>query len=399
LARDPVIVLVSLDGVGFSFLVQHSNYTPNLNRIRNAGLTAKFIPSYPTKTWPNHYTIMTGLYPSWNGIVANKFYDPPSKRMFASSDPATVKDPYFYLGRPFWSQVKSAGMKSACTQFPTCDVAYNGESPTYLKEYDQTQPNYQRIQDVLSWVDMTADKQPSFIATYMSDVDDVAHMFGPNNVHTMQALRELDANLGTLYDALKTRSTRFDIDLIIVSDHGFLPIEGRIFIDDFINVTDFSIPELDGGSTPQLAIWAPDNRVSSLIGQLQNIPNATVYLKEDLPERWHYNSSVRIAPVHIIAKPGFLITTRSYYLAHPNEFVGGNHGWEPEIESMAGIFIGAGPSFKNPGTPISQAPSIQNVELYNLMATILDFTPVSNNGTTPFQKGILHPRYESGVAT
>lgn len=393
LARDPIVVLVSLDGVSYNMLLQYSNYTTHLNRIRAAGKTAKLLPTFPTKTWPNHYSILTGLYPEHHGIVANRFYDPVSGKIYWSEDDVTRTNPYFYLGTPFWQSVNAQQMKSACSQFPTCAVPHNGatSTPTYLREWDPTTPNYQRVQDVITWLDYTVDKQPSFIATYMSDVDDVSHLFGPSDSHVIQAIRELDSQIGTLYDGINSRSHRFDIDLIIVSDHGFSKLAGPIFVDDYLNVSQYLIPELDVGASPQIAIWTNTSHTTTLVQSLSSVPNAIVYRKEDLPSHWYFNDSARIAPVHLVASEGYLLTTRSYYLAHPNEFVGGNHGWDPDLPNMAGIFIGVGPSF--PKSP--SITTIQNVDLVNIMATILDVTVPENDGVLPYPTDLLASRYNT----
>ena len=392
LARDPVVVLISLDGVAFNEMMNSTQYMPHLTRIRNDGITATFIPAFPSKSWPNHYTILTGEYPEHHGIVENKFYDPVSGKMFWNEDEAMRVDPYWYKGYPFWKMVVEKQMKSACVQFPTCDVPHGGILPTYLKPWDPSYPNYQRIQDIISWIDLSIDKQPAFIAGYMSDVDDMEHVFGPSNVHVIQAMREVDNNLGTLYDAILARSSRSDIDFIVVSDHGFAKLIGRIYLDDYVNVTQYLIPELDAGATPQLSFWtATPEMIDPLMSALQKVPNATAYTKAEMPAWWHYNDSERIAPVHLIAEEGFLITTRSYYLEHPNVFVGGGHGWDPDLPSMAGIFVGAGPSFKK--SSITQR--LQNVDLLNIMATILDISTPPNDGYSPYPKNILVDRYDS----
>ena len=377
-------------------MIQYANYTPNLNRIRSLGVTAKLRPTFPTKTWPNHYSILTGLHPENHGIVANRFYDPPSGKIYWSENEETRSNPYFYLGTPFWQSVNAAQMKSACSQFPTCAVPHYGASrtPTYYRTWDPTTPNYQRIQDVINWLDLTVDKQPSFIATYMSDVDDISHLFGPFDQHVLQAVRELDSQIETLYEAIKSRSLRYDIDLIIVSDHGFSKLAGHIFVDDYLNVSQYLIPELDVGPSPQLAIWANDTQITNLIYSISSVPNAIAYRKEDMPVQWWYNDSARIAPVHLVASEGFLLTTRAYFNAHPNEFVGGNHGWDPFLPNMTGIFVGVGPSF--PKTP-SIIPTIKNVDLVNIMATILDVPVPDNDGVRPYPQDILVPRYNDSA--
>ena len=398
LARDPVVVLISVDGLAFAEMLNSTDFMPYLNKIRAGGVTAKLLPAFPSKSWPNHYTIITGEYPEHHGIVENKFYDPESGQMFWSEDDAKRVDPYWYKGMPFWKMVIDKQMKSACVQFPTCDVPHEGVLPTYLKSWDPSYPNYQRVQDIVSYVDLSSDKQPAFIAGCMSDVDDMEHVFGPYNVHVVQSLREVDNQLGTLYEALQSRSARYDIDLIIVSDHGFSKLVGRVFLDDYVNVTQFLIPELDAGATPQLSFWtqSPD-MIPALMQSLQTVPNATAYLKADMPPRWHYNESDRIAPVHLIANEGFLITTRSYFLEHPNVFVGGGHGWDPDLPSMAGIFVGNGPSFKKPTS--TNWPTIHNVDILNIMATILDIATPPNDGYSPYPPGLLVDRYDSLLST
>lgn len=393
LSRDPVIVLVILDGFSYNIFKnsEPSSY-PNFQRVikgvgsKGGHFLGRFIPCYPTKTWPNLYSIVTGMYPENHGIVANRFYDPNLKQIFDYKNQTSSMNPYFYGGNPFWNLIVDSGLRSACFNFPMCSIDIGSKYPTYNSAYDFSIPNYVRVEKVLNWLDLSSDQRPQFILTYMNDIDLIGHIFGPDSSYEKQTVKDVDTQLGVLYDGILSRNKQIDIDLIIVSDHGFDMIKGIIFLEDYINVEEYLIPELTGGSTPQLAIWANQSQIHILLEQLNRMPLSQVFLKQQLPFSWHYSNNDRIAPILVIAQEGYLITTRNYYYSNPSEFIGGNHGWHPDLVNMSGIIIGSGPSFLN---SIPDDISMKNIDLFNIMASILHVYPTQNDGIFPYFPGIL----------
>jgi predicted AlkP superfamily pyrophosphatase or phosphodiesterase len=183
----PTVILVSLDGFRYDYLTR---YNPtNLNYLAWKGLRAKWlIPSFPTKTYPNHYSIATGLYPQNHGIIENSIYDPDFKAVFTLSNREEVQNGRWWLGEPIWVTAEKQGQKAASVFFPGTEAEIAGRRPTYWRTYDETIPNAQRVDTILSWLDLPLAERPTFLSLYFSDVDDAGHEFSPDSVETRNAV-------------------------------------------------------------------------------------------------------------------------------------------------------------------------------------------------------------------
>lgn len=379
-APNHTLILISIDGFRYSYL-EFENTHPNINELIKNGVKSEIIPVFPSKTFPNHYSIITGLYSESHGIVSNKFFNPETNRTFSHSNSTESLKSDWWLGEPFWNVVNKAGKKTASYFWPGSEAEINGMRPTYYLRFDDSTPNEVRVNKVIEWLTMDADKRPSFITLYFSDVDTQGHLFGPDSDEVKNAIKRVDNAIGILTKKVKELKER-DIDIIIVSDHGMTPVEDYIYIDDYIDVDKYNIPEISS-PTAHASIWADESEIPIIIEKLKDVQNATIYKKEDLPLRFHYNSSIRIAPLHVVPDSGFLITKRT--LPSSEYFKYGDHGYDPLSGNMTGIFIANGKSFYSGVT----TKPFENVEIFNIMAGVMKIRPPPNNGTLPYIDGII----------
>lgn len=376
----PTVILISLDGFRSDYLERFQ--PPNLSSLAQKGVQAKWlIPSFPTKTFPNHYTIVTGLYPQNHGIVENIVFDKSFNATLTMSNREEVQNGRWWLGEPIWITAEKQGQKTAPYFWPGSEAVIGGRRPTYWKPYDSKVPNEARVDTVLAWLDLPASERPTFLTLYFSDVDHAGHDFGPNSAETRNAVLRVDRSLGRLIDGLKARGIFAQINVIIVSDHG-MTIQDRnkaIILDELLDthLADKIIwtPEIVG------IFPKPGNEAAiykSLEAKLP--PQAKIYRKAEMPARFHYSNSPRIAPLLVLPAEGWtLITTaREDEIKARNEKNGlrGGHGYDNGLPSMRAIFIANGPAFKSR----SVIEPFENIHIYNIMTRILGLTPAPNDG-------------------
>src|ERR1700680_2226694 len=212
------LVLVSLDGFRWDYARRDG--ATHLLALGKQGVWAPqgMIPSFPSLTFPNHFTIVTGLYPEHHGIVANSFYDPKRKERFSYTDPKSNGDGSWYGGTPLWVLAEQQGMRSASFFWPGSEAEIQGKRPSYYMSYDHKFPDEKRVEQVLAWLRLPPDKRPHFITLYYSNVDDAGHVFGPAAPETGEAVRHVADMIGALTDGIATIG--LPVDLIVVSDHG-----------------------------------------------------------------------------------------------------------------------------------------------------------------------------------
>ena len=228
----PYVILVSLDGFRYDY--PRIYHAPNLEAMAARGASAPdgMIPAYPSITFPNHYTIVTGLYPEHHGIVANVFYDPVRKEVYSYKDPQTVNDGTWYGGTPLWVLAEQQGMRSACFFWPGSEADIQGVRPTYYMKYDAKYPNADRVAQVLAWLQLPPEQRPHFITLYFSDVDSAGHAHGPDSPEVGAAVHEVDNEIGKL--AAGVAKLNLPVDVIVVADHGMARVEG-----DWINLSQY----------------------------------------------------------------------------------------------------------------------------------------------------------------
>jgi predicted AlkP superfamily pyrophosphatase or phosphodiesterase len=373
----PTVILISFDGFRWDYLSKAP--TPNLRRLMERGVHAgNMIPSFPSKTFPNHYAIVTGLYPGHHGIVANNIFDPATGRTFATTKRDEVRDPMWWGGTPIWTLVERAGVKSAPLFWPGSEAPHGGIMSTYWQPYDQNRPANARVDQILTWLDQPAGQRPTFLTLYFEDTDEAGHANGPDSAEVRDAIVRDDSYLGRLLDGLSRRGLADRVNIVVVSDHGMSAVDDThvIVADDYVSPDEVVISDIN----PTLGIFPKAGKEDEVYRRLVNAhPHLKVFKREDIPASWHYRDHPRVPPILGVADEGWQVLRRSTaasIAAHTMRGGRGTHGYDPQLMSMRAIFIAAGPAFKQ---GVTVAP-FENVSLYNVLAKILDATPPPNDG-------------------
>lgn len=370
--RTPVL-MVSIDGFRNDYLDRTDLYdAPNLRALAKEGVRAEaLIPVFPSKTFPNHYTIVTGLYPAHSGIVGNRMMDPETREVFSMGNRKAVQDAKWWQGEPIWVTAEKQGCQTAPIFWPGSEAAIEGVRPTHWAAYDESVPNTKRVAQTLEFLSGTT--PPCYLSMYMSDVDSAGHHFGPESQQTRDAVHAVDSMIGELVAGLKQRGLWGKVNLIIISDHGMAatPASQRVVLDDYIDLA--NVDMIDG--SPLLAWNARDGDQAALVARLNRIPHLRAYLAKDLPERWHFSGNKRIAPVEALAEEGWTFETREHMNAWKDPHLG-THGFDNDLESMRAIFIADGPGFR----PGARLPAFQNINIYSLLTELLHLKAAPNDG-------------------
>jgi len=358
----PYVILVSLDGFRYDYAEKYD--APNLLRLASIGASAPegMIPSFPSVTFPNHYTIVTGLYPEHHGIIANSFYDPARKQSYSYIKPETVTDGSWYGGVPLWDLAEKQGMRSACFFWPGSEAEIDRTRPSYYLHYDDRVAGEQRIDQVISWLKLSPGQRPHFITLYFSEPDHTGHEFGPESPQTAEAVHHVDALIGILLADLKTLPLR--VDTFVVSDHGMATVEGNWI--DLDHYADLSQLKTDG----TLLYPDSDEAARRAYQQLRGASDKfVVYRRSDLPARLHFDSNPRVGDPVVIPTGPYLIRAHAPQTTEAiRPDAKGMHGYDPrEMKSMRAIFYAAGPDIR-PGVKL---PPFENVDIYPLIAKIL----------------------------
>ncbi|HEX4481355.1 MAG TPA: nucleotide pyrophosphatase/phosphodiesterase family protein, partial [Rudaea sp.] len=340
-AYSPTI-LISLDGFRADYLDR--GLTPTLAALAADGVRARAMrPSFPTLTFPNHYTLVTGLYPDHNGIVANRFSDPVTKKKFVYKDAATIADPAWWNGEPLWVSVEKQGGHAATMFWPGSDVAIAGVRPEFWVPFDGKTPVDARVDKVLSWIDLPAPRRPRFITLYLDTADHVGHDHGPDSPEVNDALRQLDTAIARLVDGLKQRGVFDATNIVIVSDHGMTTTSpDRVVIVD----REFEMNAVDVIASGVLGGYAakPGHEREADASILKPHRGMTCWRKEQIPARLHYGTNPRIPPYVCVADDGWLIDTQKW-LDDPNHHQSkGEHGYDNDGPKMRALFVAHGPA-------------------------------------------------------
>ncbi|KAK3577563.1 hypothetical protein CHS0354_026532, partial [Potamilus streckersoni] len=379
------ILLISLDGFRADYLLR--NFTPHIGRLSQCGIHAPYMRSvYPTKTFPNHYTIVTGLYPESHGIIDNNMYDLNIGNRFSLSSP-NASDTRWWGGEPIWITAQKQGHKTATFFWPGSDVKIQGMFPNYYEKYDGSVPYSSRIEKALAWMEMPADQRPDFITLYLDEPDLAGHKYGPTNTEYIgAALERVDEAIGQLMDGLYERKLHNCVNIIIIADHGMDDVSCKrvIRLKDYIDSNLMSQHSYvwDGPFGRMATKYIYHNNVIIPATEpvepsvfLKNLTCAThmkAYEKNQLPVRHHYINNQRIDDIILDVETGWLVTRNFIQTCQ-----GGNHGYDNLYKSMQALFLAYGPAFK---WNLMVEP-FENIELYNLFAEMLNITAAPNNGT------------------
>jgi predicted AlkP superfamily pyrophosphatase or phosphodiesterase len=384
-APAPILVLVSFDG-------WRNDYTdladaPNLRALAARGVRAEaLIGVFPTKTFTNHYTIVTGLYPANHGIISNNIWDDEIGERFTMSA-GTSRDSRWWGGEPLWVTAIEQGHRASSMFWPGSEVAIKGVRPTEWRPFDDNFPNAERVKQVLAWLALPEPERPSFVTLYFSDVDTAGHDYGPAAPETLAAAARVDAHLGDLVRGIDSLGLTSRTTIMVVSDHGMSPLapERRILVDDYLDMTTVTV--VDWSPVMQLNPrdgTSADDVYRALHGRHHAL---AVYRGDNLPRRLRLVDNPRIQPVVALAADGWAITTRARFEQAQREggLSKGDHGYDPWLPSMFGLFVAAGPDLRR---GVSVEP-FENVHLYELMCRLLDLEPADNDGSARVTRHLL----------
>ena len=380
------VILISFDGWRWDYETKAP--APNLRSLMARGVRAEsLIPSFPSKTYPNHYTIVTGLYPGHHGIVANNIKDPGTGRTFAMTKPEEVRDPMWWGGEPVWVAVERQGQSAAAMFWPGSEAPIGGVRPRYWTAYDGRYPPNDRVDQVLRWLDLSPAERPTFVTLYVSDTDAAGHDDGPDSQAVREAIVRVDGYLGRLLRGLERRALTDRVNIVVVSDHGMAAVspDRVVVLDDYISLGDVEVADIN----PTVGLFPKAGKEEEVYRALVDAhPRLHVYRRGTTPESWHYRDHPRIPPIIGVVDEGWQVIRRSTMDAVRAGRIrpaGGLHGYDPAAMSMRGLFVAAGPAFRRGVT----VPAFENVHIYNALAHILAVTPAPNDGDPAIARSLL----------
>lgn len=382
-AQGPVI-LISIDGFRADYLDR--GITPTLKALADDGVRARAMrPSYPSLTFPNHYTLVTGLRPDHHGITDNTMEDPqiPGVRFSLGNHEATGDRRWWDGAEPLWVTAEKAGIPTATMFWPGSDADIGGVRPGHWLPYDKKMTATERVDQLLAWLDRPAAERPRFLTLYFDRVDTAGHDEGPDSQKVRDAMVETDAAIARLVEGLKARGLWAGANLVIVSDHGMEPVtpERRVFVDDYVPADSFRM--VTGGPTAGI-VPLPGHEAQVEKALLGKHDHFECWKKAKVPARFHFGTNRRIPPIQCLGETTWLVVTRDSSAKRAPK-AGGAHGADPYDPLMAALFIAHGPAFRH-GLVI--AP-FDNVDVYPMLAGLVGVTPRKNDGNPRTLRPIL----------
>jgi len=381
------VILVSIDGFRWDYLQKYE--APALRQLAATGVHAlRLTPSFPSKTFPNHYTLVTGLYPEHHGIVSNSFYDPAFHDKFAMGKPESNHESRWWEGgEPVWITAEKQGVRSACYFWPGSETDIHGVRPSFYVPFNSKLPSNDRVDGLLAWLDLPAAQRPRFCTLYFDIVDHAGHLYGPESAETGAAVKQVDNAIARLLAGLAARGVRDTTDLVIVADHGMgeCSPDRVIFIEDLLDPATVFIESTgpNGGVRPKAGGPTAAQIVAAI--QAKHVAHLQVCLREDVPARLHYNTGDRIPPVVMMADDGWNIESKLGWPKRLPTYGHGTHGWDPATSNMGALFLAQGPDVKS-GV---EFPDVENIHVYNLLCALLQITPAANDGDDRLAKLVL----------
>lgn len=385
-ARSPyTLLLISLDGVHPDALTRGD--TPNLSRLAATGVQAEWMnPSYPTLTFPNHYTLVTGLRPDRHGLVHNVMSSPELGRFMLSDRDAVGDARWWNDGEPLWVTAENAGMVTATMFWPGSEAAVRGVRPTHWNLFDAELPKADRVEQVLGWLSAPADSRPRLATLYFEHPDSAAHANGPASDELRAAMRAVDAQIGRLVEGIHAAGLQDSVDLVIVSDHGMAEVpEGNVVpFEDMVDPGDaepISFGQVVGFQPLEGREAAAE---AALLGEHGRY---ACWRKQELPARWHYGTHRRIPAIVCQMQEGWDALPARFIERRPPG-TRGSHGYDPALPSMRAIFIANGPSFASG----LRLPAFDNVDVYPLLARLIGVEPAAHDGDAERLLPALQPQ-------
>ena len=377
-SAENYVLLVSFDAFRWDYPAIFN--TPNLNQLAKEGVKAKkMYSSFPTNTFPNHYSMATGLYPDHHGLINNNFYAPELNLYYKMSDRNSVENPAFYGGEPMWNTAEKQRLKAATFYWVGSETPIEGMQPSYWKKYDGSVDFVARVDSVVKWFSYPKDKRPRLVNLYFEEPDATSHTFGPVSEETRRVAERLDSLLGVLRTKLSVLPIADKINVIVVSDHGMASISP----DKYINLSEMiptrMVSSVIGGN-PVSLLRPAEGKIDSLLSLINQITGVKAWRKSELPAKWHYGTHPRIPEVVIVADSSWSIG----FSTNP-PLSKGAHGYDNMNPELYSIFYAAGPAFKRNHI----LEELNNVDIYGIVCKILNLKPAPNDGNPDVIKKAL----------
>jgi predicted AlkP superfamily pyrophosphatase or phosphodiesterase len=364
------VVLISMDGFRWDYNKLYN--TPNINKLATDGVKAdRMIPSFPTATFPSHYTIATGLSPDHHGIINNSFFAADLGLFYRIKDRDAVENPSFYGGEPVWITAMKQGAITASFFWVGSEAPVKGSHPTYWKKYTDSITFEARIDTVIKWLRYPRKKRPELVTLYFPEPDAVSSKFGPESNQTGQMVERLDSLIGILRIKLSALPFARKINIILLSDHGMSAISSEKYVNLKEVIPDRMINYIIG-SNPVFLIKPVEGKIDSVLFLINSVTGVKAWSKDKMPEHMHYGTNPRIPGIVVVADSSWSIGTRpgSYFTR------GGAHGYDNSNSDMFAIFYAAGPAFKKD----FKFHELYTTDIYNLICRVLNLQPVRNDG-------------------
>ncbi|MBQ9821378.1 MAG: alkaline phosphatase family protein [Muribaculaceae bacterium] len=368
--RDTYTVIVSLDGLRWDYLDTYD--VPFMQQLAREGVKAVMQPSFPSKTFPNHYTLATGLVPDHHGIITNTFWDREKGVEFSLGNKVTRADGRYYGGDPVWLTAKHQGVKTATVFWVGSDVTINGEHPTYWRDYQTEQLDFEgRVDEVLRLLKLPEQDRPHLVMAYFEEPDRSGHNYGPMHRMTRRAMEDLDLLLSKMWARIQLLPIASQVNLIITGDHGMASVDPKRFVD-----IDDLLPkkwyERFCNDYPTLIYASAPQYVDSIYNALQGVDHIRAWKRGELPAYLNYGTNPNMGDVVVLPDVGWLFADK------PSKKQRGSHGFDHTAADMQVGFRAIGPDFK---VGYEKPDRFRNVCVYPLLCYLLGVTPSPNDGS------------------
>lgn len=387
--NDQIVILVGLDGLRPASLKEWPEAAPTLHALADRGVRADgLVPVMPSKTFPDFYSIATGLHPDRHGITSNSPYSRTLGRVMARSDHG---ESVWWGGEPIWVTAEKQGVRSAAMFWLGSEAKIGGVRPSHWNPYEHGKPFRERTEQVLGWLSLPEGERPRFITLYFHAVDSAGHAFGPGSPEERAAIAEVDGEIAELVAGIERLGLSDRTNIIVVSDHGMSAVgEGQIiYLDDYHSLDGVFIPELHGpdGAGYGVMVHLYMDESADVFAALDGAhPALSAYRREGMPARWRMNHPDRTGDVIALAEPGWLLFARSLTPKY-ERLPAGMHGYDRHHPEMLGTFLAAGPRF----AVGKDVEAFENVEIYGLIAEILGLDPAETDGDLARVRHLLAP--------
>lgn len=361
-SEKPYVLLISLDGFRWDYIDR--GLSPNIEWITENGIEALSLePVFPTKTFPTHYSIVTGLHAENHGMISNSFIDRETGERFTLGNREMVENAKYYQAEAIWETLRRNGIITASYFWVGSEIDIEYRRPHYYHRYDSNRPHLERIEGIIEWLQLPEDERPQFLTLYYSDVDSEGHRTGPYSDELNRSIALVDSLMGVLLDRLEDIDMLDQINIILVSDHGMTEVSPERVIELHHILDDYNVVTDGVGPVTMIKPDNPDD-IKPIYRKLKdNEENYRVYLKEEMPAYWRYSAHPYIMPILVVADIGWSLSPWQYDPARGYFATGGNHGYDNKHIDMHGIFYAMGPALKNG----YRTGTVRSVDIYPLI--------------------------------